>query len=718
MRVSRLLQFSVCFLLALEAGSMAHAQPSPSLTGVIGLNTIPSARMEDSGTVTAGLGTLDPYLHGFLGIQIAEPLHINLRQTGEVSRVNADPDRFYPGIDFKLRLLEESKYAPEIAAYLESAIGHNRMAGEALIASKKYKNFDFTAGMGWGRMGSAAYAKNPLKIMSSHFGRTRDLSADEPNQMHSWFTGEHIGFFGGVEYFTPFEGLSIKADYNADRYSAEQASFDYHAGAPWSIGASYQAQDWLNISLATQGADKIMARLSLRENLKNWPDHFTDRKPLTPMRTYRTATASTDAMAVSAEKDKIHLYGTTATPRQAHSYLKLTTDRPMTMQLRDAAIHMTNHAGQDIEELSITPTFMSFVGSTIHLPRREMEKANRKDQSSAEEIWHNTTITAKPPQPCISRAGDSNYKTLNTLLKPLCHHDRMVHDKKFIHDYKLELNTEFSLSDEDYGALYRTALVGKMRRSDDFGWLESGVGFRLNVADNLRHIEDSRLKLSYDVRSDVAEFTKRTVALEELYTGFTHSFRTDLHMVLLGGYLEEMYAGTGGEILYRPLNSRFALGAEGWLSTKRDPDTPLNLGTQSLQNAASGHVNIWYDSPALDLTLHGKIGRYLAGDFGGTLALIKRFRNGINLEAYATATDLSDINIFGNDSHIEHGLRLSLPIGQYRFLPDDTRVNFAAKPFGRNMGQSINSPLPLFEITEPLSQAHLIRHWDKIAEID
>ena len=37
------------------------------------------------------------------------------------------------------------------------------------------------------------------------------------------------------------------------------------------------------------------------------------------------------------------------------------------------------------------------------------------------------------------------------------------------------------------------------------------------------------------------------------------------------GYLEEMYMGTTGEILYRPFGKNWAIGAEANLALKRDP---------------------------------------------------------------------------------------------------------------------------------------------------
>jgi len=123
------------------AGAPVYAQDravvySPYLAGSLGrLNT----------------STLAPYVNVSLGVQVIDPLHVSVRQTAEVSNIIEDPIRLYPGIDLKLRLLNESRLSPEIAVGLQSALGHKRTAGEFLAASKRYKNFDFTGGLGWER---------------------------------------------------------------------------------------------------------------------------------------------------------------------------------------------------------------------------------------------------------------------------------------------------------------------------------------------------------------------------------------------------------------------------------------------------------------------------------------------------------------------------------------------------------------------------------------
>ena len=68
----------LCFFWFTANGSNASAQNSTNIRGNIGLNTVPSARMESVGTMRLGAGTSDPYFHTFLGFQIAKPLYLNL----------------------------------------------------------------------------------------------------------------------------------------------------------------------------------------------------------------------------------------------------------------------------------------------------------------------------------------------------------------------------------------------------------------------------------------------------------------------------------------------------------------------------------------------------------------------------------------------------------------------------------------------------------------
>jgi len=228
-RIKMLLAGLLFACIGVSAPALADRQeqectaPSSSLYGSPGLISTPNARMDPPGTVRAGISTLDPYLHAYAGFQIAKPLYVSLRQSASVSNLGGDPDRLYPGVDVKLRLHKESAAIPEIAIGMMSAIGHKRMAGEYLVFSKSYKNLDLSGGIGWGRLGSAKNIKNPLGFLANHFGKARTLDGEIPNEARDWFTGKDAGLFAGLEYKTPISGLSLKAEWGADRFTAEKA---------------------------------------------------------------------------------------------------------------------------------------------------------------------------------------------------------------------------------------------------------------------------------------------------------------------------------------------------------------------------------------------------------------------------------------------------------------------------------------------------------------
>ncbi len=689
--------------LILCAASPAIAEnlpSSPMLLGPLGLNTIPNARMDESGAITAGISTLDPYTHAWIGTQLADPLFVSIRQTAETSSLKDDANRLYPGVDFKLRLLEETETRPAIALGIQSALGHKRMAGEYLSLSKRYNNFDFTTGLGWGRYGTAAHFKNPLKALGSHFGGQRSLDGEMPSRPDDWFTGNDIGIFGGAEYHTPLDGLSVKLDYGADRYSAETAAFDYNAPAPWAIGLNYKTPQYAafdgDLSLGLQGTDKIMARLSLSTNFKEWRKQDADTKSAVFLNPFRTGLATPSAMRLSAEKDNQFLFNTETQDVTAFTDMLLKGDISTPRQIGWAAKHMANHGGTEIEELRVRPQIMGLRGPQVTLMRRDLEQAAAKKQGSGEEIWHNAEFT---PQ------TEFSWKK----------HRRPPEYAYGGQDYTFALDNQFSLAEEDSGTLYRTSAVLGARGPTFFGLLDTAASLRINIKDNLHKIATLRPRSPLPVRSNEDRFASRTIGLDTQYINFTHSFRSDLHMSLMGGYLEEMYGGFGGEILYRPFNARWALGAESFIALKRDPETALNLGLNG-DSLLTGHLQGWYDLPNWDITLNAKIGRYLAEDIGGSVGLQKTFENGARIEGFVTLTDNADYDLFGGTTHSYHGMRVSLPLGGFKHIPRGTDINITAAPFGRDIGQALHNPMPLYELTEGFALDHMSTYWNEVAE--
>lgn len=694
--IKRLLLTSLFFVSLSPHAAQAEPARHSNVLGPLGLITTPTARMDETGTVRAGISTLDPYLHAHVGLQIADPFYVSIRQSAEISDLNDDARSLYPGIDIKLRLIKEGPYHPALALGWLGAVGHKRMAGEYLVASKRHENWDFSAGLGWGRMGSNGQIGNPLGFLGGHFQKKRWTDGADPNGPEDWFTGDDIGVFAGFEYSAPWaDGLSLSAEWGADRYTAERAAFGFDAPAPWALGVHYSPQPWINLSTALVGGEKIMAALTLQNALPKWPGKFFKKDKLThePLRPYRTGITEPAAMERAAERSGLRLHHTSASYTRAQTTLEIPQQLTTPQAIGLALPYMSNHAGETVEGLEIRPVYMGLTGPLIRVNRRDITQALGHRAGSPQEIWRNAEFNPESTDELtLHGRGKSGYD----------------------HSLRLLLDQQISLSEEDHGLLRRTAVVVSGISSSSFGLL-GGMGLRINLAHNLGHLASYRAPSLLPVRSDVADFADTRLALDHAYLGFARSISPDLHAAVAAGYLEEMYSGAGGDILYRPYGKTWAVGAEGWLAFKRAPRTAMNMSVSG-DRVFTGHVKAYYEFPDTNTTAEARFGRYLNEDIGGTLALNQRFDHGLNVRGFVTATDRSDLDVFGGSTHLFAGLEVSLPLGNLPVVPQNSALRLSAAPFGRDNGQSLQNPVDLYSLSEPLSYRHIARHWNDIVD--
>ena len=91
-----------------------------------------------------------------------------------------------------------------------------------------------------------------------------------------------------------------------------------------------------------------------------------------------------------------------------------------------------------------------------------------------------------------------------------------------------------------------------------------------------------------------------------------------------------------------------------------------------------------------------RAGRYLAGDWGGTIELGRRFDSGIEVGAFATFTDVP-YGKFGEGS-FDKGIYLRIPL---QLLGPETtaRAGAVIRPVVRDGGQRLIVDNPLWDVT-------------------
>ena len=198
------------------------------------------------------------------------------------------------------------------------------------------------------------------------------------------------------------------------------------------------------------------------------------------------------------------------------------------------------------------------------------------------------------------------------------------------------------------------------------------------------------------VRTDIRKYLDTSeVTMPNLQVNVAGKLGKDLYGIAYAGYLEWMYAGVGGELLYRPMGQAWALGANLNHVQQRDFDQHFGLRDYRI---TTGHASLYYSFDAQERIVGSlSVGRYLAGDYGATINVARVFDNGMSMGAYVTKTDMSAKD-FGEGS-FDKGIYFSIPFDTV--LPRSTRgsatINWA--PLIRDGGAMLGRKYPLYGIT-------------------
>jgi len=197
------------------------------------------------------------------------------------------------------------------------------------------------------------------------------------------------------------------------------------------------------------------------------------------------------------------------------------------------------------------------------------------------------------------------------------------------------------------------------------------------------------------VRSDFLKyFAQGRSGIGELETQYRFRFSPNVFATLKAGYLESMFAGGGGEVLWRPENQRWALGADAYEVWQRGFDRLLDL---QHYHVFTGHVSLYYASPWHELNFMLSAGQYLAGDRGLTFQVTRRFSTGVEIGAFFTKTNISSAQ-FGEGS-FDKGIVIRIPLGWA--LPIETQGQWGIdlRPVQRDGGQRLYQDATLFDET-------------------
>lgn len=275
--------------------------------GGVGLLQTRTARFGLDGQFTVGMSLENPYRRYYLNWQIFPWAEVTFRYT-DITNVAAftpfdiiDQSQsdflkdFFSfsqggtfldrGFDLKLRLAKESKYGPAVALGLQDFLGTGLFSGEYIVLSKRFGNFDLHAGIGWGYLGTRNTLSNPLTNISNKFELRPGFGGQGGSLGFSkYFSGRRIGIFGGLEYHTPIEGLSLKIEYSSADPDSEPLRNRLKEDFPINAGLTYRLAHWVDLSLGLERGNTLLLHLALRYNMNENTTPKIDPGPKTHLR--------------------------------------------------------------------------------------------------------------------------------------------------------------------------------------------------------------------------------------------------------------------------------------------------------------------------------------------------------------------------------------------------------------------------------------------------
>ena len=212
------------------------------------------------------------------------------------------------------------------------------------------------------------------------------------------------------------------------------------------------------------------------------------------------------------------------------------------------------------------------------------------------------------------------------------------------------------------------------------------------------------------VRSDINEYYKYgSSGVSDMMVTWRTRLSPDLYGEVKAGILEDMFAGAGGQLLWRPEDSRFSFGADIYQVWQRGFDRLFDLHPY---NVVTGHISAYYQSPWYGLNFNIHAGRYLAGDYGATFEMTRRFSTGVEIGAYATFTNVP-FSKFG-EGGFDKGLIMRIPVEWMLPTFSNSVFDLTLRSLARDGGQRLNYDDSLYDETIGSSYGEIQGHLDDI----
>ncbi len=705
---TRILAALVCLTLAIP--TQAEMRPTVNLSGQTGLIDMPSGEQEPDGFLTLDHSRFGPIARNSLRFQITPRLSGTFRYVAIHDWkknfvcspcIGADlfPIYYDRNFDISYQILTEGSYLPAVTIGLQDFVGTGLSAAEYIAATKTFDDrLKVTAGIGFGRLGSL----NPLGSLGKRPPITIGFGGNL--NVKQWFHGNYAAF-GGVEYQAT-DRLTLKAEYSSDIYSEEAGRHKtFQRRSPFNFGVEYQVNPSLRLGgyymygselgfnltfyvnpaqrpsggIGGPGPEPVKVRPSQKSDPASWSTGWTEVANAQDI-LFGSLKANLEGTGIVVES-----LGLTATTAQV-SFRNASYDATAQAVGRVARA-MSQAMPSSVETFEIVPMDHGLRASKVVINRSDLERLEFAPDAGNALRARAQIVESGAPLPGTKRNPEL-YPKLTWSLLPF--------DRTFLFSPANPLQ---------FGVGLRLAGTYELAP----GLILSGSLTKLVLSD-IKRGGHSVSKLQ-PVRRDASIYVTSPGVQVETLTGAWYSrLAPNVFGRVTAGYLEQMFGGVSAEVMWRPVNSHLAVGAEVNYVAQRDTDGGLGFGEYNY-HVMTGHISGYYDLPR-GYFVQVDVGRYLAGDVGATLSVIREFTNGWRVGAFATKTNVSAKD-FGEGS-FDKGIFLQIPINWLSGRPTRQNRVFVIRPIGRDGGARLNVDGRLYDVLRSYDETRLNDQWGRV----
>ena len=564
--------------------------------------------------------------------------------------------------DAHLSIFDERTYLPAISLGLRDFIGTGWYSSEYIVGTKSIKNLELTVGLGFGRLAGRDSFSNPIGGVYSGFYERDGISFGRGGSINTinWFQGDASVFYGAT--YRIGKRATISAEYSTDEMAKESAYLNIKS--PWNVGGSYHLNKYLKISAQYLHGSEISLTAQVSTNPSRPPlPGGKDLAPV-PMR----------LRAEGAQKLKEN-------------------DTPIIWKVLEAdrfEVRKLSIRG-DTVSIAVTNTKFRSTAQAVGRIASTLQRFTSDDVKQAKIFFYSDTLQTANYLVDLEKIGEEQFypRELNAASSPIRAIDteafKGVKNKKaftwaigpyithrlFNPDLPLSAETGIEIA-SGYELAKGLKISGSIRKS-----------VLTNLTDNKRRSNSGLPRVHSDW--PLYDFAGQSGHINNLKLSYFKNLAPGLYGRAHAGLLEPFFAGIGGEILYKPAQSPLGIGFDIHRVRKRDYDMRFQLRDYQ---TTLGHINLFYDAGGLfDIEINA--GRYLAGDWGITTNLSRRFGSGWVVGGYATFTDVPFAE-FGEGS-FDKAIYVSIPIDWIVSSPTKTIRRLTLRPITRDGGAHLAS---------------------------